>query len=270
MSFRLTVLAENTVFIRALKAHHGLSFLIETDAGSIVFDAGANNNIISNAETLGKDLSLASAVVLSHGHYDHSGGLEYLLSVNKTATVRLKPEAFCRKTNTSGQEIGIPRGSVKALENRVIQLSETEEILPGLFAVPEIEITDSRDTHFSGLFKDKNGKTVLDSFEEEVFLVIKDYDGISIITGCSHRGITNIIKTAKKEFNLPVKSVLGGFHLSKEPAGRARQIAEDLLAIPEKPQIGVCHCTGLDAYYVFRSVLAERAFYLSTGTSIEM
>lgn len=266
----ITALMENTTYVQDIRAQHGLSLCIETKEGCILFDSGPSAEVTHNAGILKKDISAARAVVLSHGHYDHTGGLEAVLGRNTNAPVYLKTEGLNPKSDPSGRDIGIPQGCRKALEGRIHPVTGLREILPQVFIVSEIPILHPEDTHFAGLLTTVGGSIIQDTFPEELFLAIKDDEGMHIITGCSHRGIVNIIEAAGKLFNLPIRTVLGGFHLKKEPKERVSRLAQGLAALSEKARFGVCHCTGIEAYACLRSELEERAFYFSAGMSISL
>lgn len=265
---KIITLMDNLVYDKNLVSEHGFSLYIEMNNKNILFDTGQSGNFIKNADVLNVDISKIDHCIISHGHYDHTGGLLEFIKYNKKAKIYLKEECLSTKYKLKKEYIGIPFNK-NIFENRLVFTNDIVEILKDIFIMPEIRIYYKEDLHFKNTFiKDKN-KFIHDEFLDEQFLVIKNNDFLTIISGCSHNGITNIIQTTIDYFNLPVEMVLGGFHLKDEKEETIVKIAEKLNEFNIK-KIGVSHCTGIDKFSILKNTLGNIIFYNYTGKNIEI
>ncbi len=260
---RIITLIENVVNSGRLTAEHGLSLYIETSDQKILFDTGQTGAFIENAKIIGIDISEIDCLVLSHGHYDHTGGLYPFLKKNSKAKVCAKPSIFIPKYSGKTRFIGTLYDE-KLLKNRMIYIVSVTEIADNIFIMPEIKIYNPIDTNFTGLNRKADNLLITDQFEDELFLVIKQPQQINIITACSHRGITNICQTATDYFNLPVGLILGGFHMKNCSVEQYIQI-KDYLRTLQPESIGACHCTGLDKFADLHQECESHLFYNFTG-----
>ena len=262
---KITCLIENLVYRGGLIAEHGLSFLIETGSHNILFDTGQTGNFALNASRLGIDIATVDAVVLSHGHYDHTGGLAKFMELNEKAAIYLKKEALWPKFNGK-KEIGFIHKNL-SLHHRVKFVTDTVEIAPDIFIINGAPVINQEDTHWKYFITESEGKLIPDSFEDEIFLSIVNEGKLSVISSCSHRGISNILRSATEKFNYPVNMIAGGFHLKDAQPEAIKPIVELFKTInPEK--IGVCHCTGLVHYELLRKHFPEQTFYFHTGVMV--
>jgi 7,8-dihydropterin-6-yl-methyl-4-(beta-D-ribofuranosyl)aminobenzene 5'-phosphate synthase len=272
MGIKITTLIENVVYGDSLVAEHGLSLAIETPNGMILFDTGQSGRFLENARILGIDIKKIVAVVLSHGHYDHTGGLEAFCAVNPGAEIFAKPELFVPKFKNAGTSTQKFIGTkyVPALyDKRIKWIEKTTEILPGIHVVPDIPLANAWDTHFGTMSIQTESDFVPETFADEQFLVIEEKNKIDIISGCSHRGITNIVASASGRFGLPIGLVLGGFHTKDANQTTVDMILEDLVG-RDIEAIGVCHCTGVEKYPDIKKAFGAKAFYNITGKTIEL
>jgi 7,8-dihydropterin-6-yl-methyl-4-(beta-D-ribofuranosyl)aminobenzene 5'-phosphate synthase len=135
--------------------------------------------------------------------------------------------------------------------------------------MPRISIVDSSDTHWRGFQLEVNGIREADFFEDELYLAITNNHSLSVISSCSHRGITNILQSATQAFPLPINTIIGGFHLKDSPETESTALIEAFNVI--NPQhIGICHCTGIDQFAIFKAALPQSVFYFSTGMKINI
>ena len=263
MNYKITTLAENSVYGKGLQGEHGLSLLVEAGEHKVLFDTGASDLFLRNARLLGLDLSDVEYVVLSHGHRDHTGGLYAFLKMNSVAKVVCKREVF-RKKFKNERENGMLHP--EALDkSRFWLVDETTEIVPGVFAFPDVKVVDRNDTHFEHFFTEIEGEMRPDTFEDELALVLKGEKSLSVLSACSHRGITNIIRAVQNAFpGLGLKLVMGGFHIHNAEEEKFNVISAFLgMKLPKR--LGVCHCNGIDKYALFRQQFNDRVFYNYTG-----
>ncbi len=265
---KIVTLIENLVYQQDLTAEHGLSLYIETENKKILFDMGYSGSFLKNAEILGIDISEIDAVIISHGHNDHTGGLYPFLKINSKAKVYIKKEAFLPKYGGNDRFIGIPYEPL-LLDGRVEYVTNITEIDKNIFIMPDIPIVDSNDKHFHHFKIKKPSGFEEDEFQDELYLAIIQDDKLSIISSCSHRGITNIVKAAIEHFNLPVNMILGGFHIKDCSCYQYITITNYFEQISPK-SLGVCHCTGVEKYADLVSQCYARVFYNHTGNEISL
>ncbi len=262
---KIVTLIENLVYTNGLRAEHGLSLYIDTGNKKVLFDTGQSWAFIANAEKLGIDISDIDAVIISHGHYDHSGGLADFVEKNKKSKVYLKRTTLAKKYHNN-TFIGTSF-DVKKFEDRVEYIEEVTKIDSDLFIIPTIPIINSLDTSFANFYILKEDHREVDQFEDELFIAITKSNKLSIISSCSHRGISNIVREAIREFKMPVYLILGGFHLSKCKEEQMDAVISYFKEI--NPQyLGISHCTGVEKYAQFTIEFPGKTFYNSTGNSI--
>lgn len=263
---KITVLAENTVCDTTLEAEHGLSLFIETKNHSILFDSGQTDLFYNNAKKLGVDVSKADICILSHGHYDHGGGLLKFLEINENASIYMNENCFGEYLNGTEKYIGLS----KELQgnNRVITVGDKYKIDDelSLFSCNNQEKPFGFDSF--GLNAVCNGKIIPDQFLHEHYLVITEDSEKVVISGCSHKGVLNIQHWLKPDY------FVGGFHLSKlepentEDEKRLTEIAEKLMSYSKKYY--TCHCTGTKQYDFLKKIMCNRLDYIYTGKIFEI
>lgn len=261
--YKITTLADNAVYSRNLQAEHGLSLLIESEKYKLLFDTGQSDLFIRNAALLGINLAEVDFLILSHGHSDHTGGLSHFLAVNKKAPVVCKREILYRKFKDK-RENGITE-SERLDHSRFRFITETTELVPGLFLFPNLPVTHPEDTHFEQFFTQTPGGIIPDVFNDELVITLVSENSYSVLSACSHRGITNILRTVESHFpEYTFYCLAGGFHIHNAKDEKFRIIA-DYLKDNLPKQIGICHCTGIDKYALFRQTFGDRVFYNHTG-----
>ena len=255
---RVTVLAENTSASPHLPAEHGLSLWLETADLRILFDMGQSDLFAQNAERLGIDLASADLAVLSHGHYDHAGGLRRFLALNDHAPVYVSRHAFGRFRNASGRYIGMD----PALQGhpRLILTDEETTLGEGLLLRHCNSLPRPQSLGAFGLTAEQNGVLAEDPFLHEQYLLIREGARRILVSGCSHKGIFDILSWFQPHV------FIGGLHLSKlEPGRELDPIAHKLAQQPTL--FYTCHCTGTEQYKYMKGTV-PRMEYLSTGDTI--
>ena len=256
---RIVTLVENTSCSDSIKAEHGLSLYIETQCHKILFDMGQSGAFARNAQMLGVDISKVDFAVLSHGHYDHGGGLETFLRLNEKAPVYLHRSAFGDHFNGTQKYIGLDQ-SVKH-HSRLIFTEGKIQIAPG------IELFDCNHRYWCfdsyGLNRMKDGEYIPDDFCHEQYLQITEGEKSILISGCSHKGIVNIAEYFRPQV------LIGGFHLNKlEDTEKLRSIAQRLMAADMRYYTG--HCTGDKQFSVMKEIMGDALQSVSAGTVIEV
>lgn len=266
--YKITTLIENCVYLHHLRAEHGLSIFIETPTHKILLDTGASDLFITNARILGIDLRDVDYLILSHGHGDHTGGLHHFLKLNDKAKVICKREILIPKFK-NGIENGIKNISTLNL-NRFVFINQQTGLVPGVFVFPDIEIINKEDTHFETFFIKPGNINIQDTFDDELALAIVTPYDLSVISSCSHRGITNIMQTIRKSFpDLLCNLVLGGFHIRNADENKFH-IIESYFKKDMPNHIGICHCTGIDKFGLFQQQFKQQAFYNNLGNVIKI
>ncbi|MHC1779884.1 MAG: MBL fold metallo-hydrolase [Bacteroidales bacterium] len=265
---KVTTLCENLTYDRDLLAEHGLSLLLEGDFRAILFDTGQSSVFIRNAAVLGKDLSKAESLVISHGHYDHTGGLRDFLDINKKALIYIKKEAFINKISKL-KNVGMDL-SLEIPAERVVYTNSVTSINNEVFIVTDIlPGSNLYKKQNPGMYVEVDGLKREDNFSDEQYLVIPGNEGISIISGCSHLGIVNIINDAVNRFKKPVNYILGGFHTSAACDDEVDFLIRYLDELSPKA-IGVSHCTGVNIYSRLLNKFPDKVFYNHVGKKIDI
>jgi 7,8-dihydropterin-6-yl-methyl-4-(beta-D-ribofuranosyl)aminobenzene 5'-phosphate synthase len=263
---KIITLIENLVYKKSLVAEHGLSLYVETEHRKILFDTGQSGNFMKNAQELGVEIKDIDAVVISHGHYDHTGGLYSFLLVNKRAKVYVKKEAFLPKFHGSTRFIGIVYDPA-LLDNRIVYVDTKIQLDENIYIMPDIPIMNPLDTHFQHFKIETAHGFIEDEFNDELYLCITGKNKLSIVSSCSHRGIANILSAAADHFKLPVNTVVGGFHIKNCSIDQSNTITNCLDSLSVK-SIGVCHCTGVEQYALMACHFGTRVFYNHTGYTL--
>lgn len=250
-NIKITVLVENTAGKLGVLAEHGLSFLIETGGEKILFDTGQGLVLKHNLKRLFQCLENVKTVVLSHGHYDHTGGLADALSMMKSPTVYAHPAVvepkFGRNADGTGRSIGISEPNKDALtHSNWIKTTEPTELPGGLrLTGPIPRATPYEDT--GGPFYRDEPCTDPDPIEDDQAAFMETEHGTVVILGCAHAGIINTLMTIQKlTGNQPFHTVIGGMHLHSASAARIDRTVSELQKFNIQ-SFFPCHCTGFDA-----------------------
>lgn len=231
----IKIVAEASTKLQRLFVGWGVSFLIDND---LLFDTFSNGEVIrDNFLKLGIDVKQIKYIVISHEHWDHYGGLWYVLENNPEVKVYIC-RSFTEEFKSKIKKFNVP----------LIEVSGLAEIKPNIFSTGEI-------------IGEYDGQPL-----PEQSLIIKDKK-ISIITGCSHPGIIEIIKKVKTYFSEPVYLVLGGFHLIDKSVSEVKQIVNEFKNL-EVEKVAPCHCTGKQAVKLFKQNFKENFIEVSTGKKI--
>ncbi len=271
---RIVNLIENTPGTEGCLYEHGLCFYIETKKHKLLVDTGASAAFIENARTLGIDLSKVDIVVLSHGHYDHSGGILPFIVLNPNATIYMQRKAtgdFYHKNDDVEKYIGIDK-EICSLPQVVwvdgnLQIDEELTIFGNvtgrrLWPQGNLELKELVD-----------GAFVQDDFSHEQYLVINDEDKKILISGCAHNGVLNILEKYYELYRAYPDAMISGFHMQKKT-----DYTEEDIAVMEKTAKELCkmdtifytgHCTGEFPFEVMQKILGKQLIYVHSGDEIK-
>jgi 7,8-dihydropterin-6-yl-methyl-4-(beta-D-ribofuranosyl)aminobenzene 5'-phosphate synthase len=260
---KITILVDNTPS-EGLIAEHGLSFWIETESTNILFDTGQGNLVESNAKVLDVDLGKTDILVLSHGHYDHSGGLPYVVNQNAGIEIYCHPAVVVPRYNIpSGGQVKsshMPQDAKIALDN--VSADRLHWVTAPMAIAPDIGITgpiprnnDFEDT--GGPFFLDTERQHVDHIDDDLALWVKTSRGLIIVVGCGHAGLLNTINhmfdiTGEKR----VTAIIGGFHLKNASKERLEKTSRSLLDLNAKLVVP-CHCVGGPAVESLRTTLGD-------------
>jgi len=279
MKTRITILCENLVGKRVGLGEHGFSAFIETDRGNYLFDTGGGRSIVANSLTLDKDLRTVRKIFLSHGHYDHTGGLPEVLNLKGNTDVHAHPHVFVdrmARLEENGKEtkrfVGIPykKGYLESLGANFVFNNAFTEVEKGIYLTGEVPRKTPFEKPDSRLFSEIDGKTTQDIFLDDQSLIFDSERGMILILGCAHSGMINIIhhvinQTGKQKFY----AILGGTHLDFLTPEQLEESINVLNQL-EIERICVSHCTGLRAACRLHLEFGDRYFYGYVGSVLEV
>jgi 7,8-dihydropterin-6-yl-methyl-4-(beta-D-ribofuranosyl)aminobenzene 5'-phosphate synthase len=278
---KLISLIENTAD-HGLPGEHGMAIWMELGGRAYLLDTGASGVYADNARKLGVDLRKVRGAFLSHGHYDHAGGIARFLEENDTAKVYLRSSAcqghFVRRENGQLEDIGVQPGLLERNPQRFVLVDSDVEVEPGVWLLADqVENTQRRAEETGMLCCQKDGTLVPDSFDHEQSVVLEGGDGLVILNSCCHAGVVEIVKSVQRRFpNRKIQAVVGGFHLMG--AGGADTLGTSPEEVVELGQalidLGVRklvtgHCTGTPALVLLKENFGDRVIHFTTGTVLE-
>lgn len=249
----------------------GFCVLIEYGGKKYLLDTGASDKYLQNVEKLGVELSEVDAAILSHAHFDHSGGYRSFFERNKKAKLYLSSacaESCCFKLGPIRKYIGIPKALLSEYPERLEPVDGFMQLDEGVWLVPHLKNRLEQIGRKNHLYRREGKKLVPDDFDHEQSLVFETEQGLAVFNSCSHGGLPNILKDI--EHYLPGKHVcmtVGGLHLSKLPKAEVRYIAETIKSLGIK-KVVTGHCTGDKAFEILREVLGDAAVQTKVGMSV--
>ncbi len=275
---RITTLSENTAATGNLLAELGLSILVETDTLNILLDTGQSISTSHNADILGVDLNKIDKIVLSHGHYDHTGGLRRILrKMRKEVEIIAHPDIwlakYARRQGQGDRYIGIPfqRQELEGLGARFNLTTKPVKITDNIMTTSEIPmVTEFEEIEPNRFFVKEDSGWQPDKLLDDQALIMNTEQGLVVILGCAHRGIINTLYHAQQLTGVKqIHMVLGGCHLI---GATEERIWLTIAALRELgvQRIGVSHCTGLPAAVIIAREFGDSFFFNNAGTRINL
>lgn len=246
----VTVLVENTAYSVKLMGEHGLAFHVQIGEKSLLFDTGQSRLLTRNAKRLGVDLSRIDAVALSHGHYDHTGGLRAVWALAPLAPLHAHPgvriEHWARNPDGTARAIGISssqRSAILAHDSQVHFNTSSAEPLPGIHLTGEIPRSTDFEDVGGPFFLDK-AVTKPDPIADDQALFFDTREGLVVLLGCAHAGVVNTVRQIRRlTHDRPIHALLGGMHLAAAGPRRMNSTVEALRELNIQ-RLGPAHCTG--------------------------
>ena len=274
---RIINLVENELGNSGCEAAHGLSFYVETENHKLLFDSSPSDIVIRNAKMLGVDLTIVDTVILSHGHYDHSGGILPFVELNPRAKIYMQQNAGGEYYAFDGEEQGF---RYIGIDKKILSLSQLQLLKGDTKIDDELQVFTVDNRAFPLPSTNKrlrefcNGQYIQDEFHHEQNLLLTA-DGKKILfCGCAHNGILNVMETLERKFgptSLP-DFVIGGFHLMKRTefseadTAEVTEIANRLRAY--KAHFATCHCTGLPVFNQMKEIMGDQLSYVRSGDEV--
>ena len=279
MPITVTTLVENTAGTPFTIGEWGQSLLLEADGQKILFDTGPSALITKNASALGVDIGSVDKIVLSHGHYDHTGGLmEVLTKIRESGQhpdgieIIAHPDIFTPKhfyiKDFVEKYIGIPfpREELEALGGRFNLAEASVKLSENMLTTGEVEIIVDFEKIDKDLHVKEDGAHVHDRLADDMGIIIKTGQGLVILLGCAHRGIVNTILHAQKVTGIKeIYAVIGGTHLISAGAEQMQATVQALKGFNIK-KLGASHCTGAKSAAILAHEFEGAFFFNSAGT----
>jgi 7,8-dihydropterin-6-yl-methyl-4-(beta-D-ribofuranosyl)aminobenzene 5'-phosphate synthase len=277
----LTTLVEDSRGRPDLRNRFGLSLFLETGGRTLLFDTGQDDTFQQNARTLGIDLGKTDLAVLSHGHYDHGGGLGAFFGASSGIPLYIREGAggdYYAKVFWKTKYIGLDKGVLEEFRDRLRWVTQDTELAPGIHALTSMRRTWPIPAGNRRILLKTPEGLVPDPFRHELTCVVREKDGMVVLAGCGHSGILNMVKAAQDRFpNEPVKAVVGGFHLIDNPLlktmgatpAQVREMAHQLDAMGCRRVI-TGHCTGTKAARILKEELGDRLEILHSGSVFDL
>ncbi|MCR5584191.1 MAG: MBL fold metallo-hydrolase [Lachnospiraceae bacterium] len=271
-------LIENTEGVAGCANAHGLSFYIEANGHKLLFDLGPSAETLENAKKLGIDLTGVDLMILSHGHYDHSGGILPFAKLNPQAGILFQDAAGAEYYADDGESAGENRYRYIGIDKEILKLPQLK-MINGDYVIDEgLELFTLKKRSHPLPFTNKRilEKTaegyMEDEFKHEHYLVIREGEKSVLVSGCAHNGILSITDAFIDKYGKAPDLAVSGFHLMKKTdytekeLEEIKDIAKELKNYPTR--FVTCHCTGTTAFEVMKAIMGDQLDYVHSGETI--
>ena len=278
-NMKFQFLIENKTDNPGIVAEHGLSVYIESHGKKILFDAGATNLFIVNAAEMKVDLSDVDLAVVSHGHYDHTGGFPDFIKLNEKAKIYIHKNAFRESYGMEDGKMDEEPCSIKWAERDRLAIEPRLSYTDGVTMITEdIAITGTvpvdedfapTENFFYRQESDESGELITDDMSHEQCLVIREEKGLYVFSGCSHRGVVNAVNAAKAIFpGERIAVLVAGMHLYSASEEDREQVVSQMVA-ENMDCIMPVHCTGIKAICDLKAALGDKCIAATAGDKYE-
>ena len=274
---RIINLVENEPGSSGCEAAHGLSFYIETENHKLLFDSSPSDLVLRNAQKLGVDLTAIDTVILSHGHYDHSGGILPFAEINPRAKIFMQSNAGGEYYAFDGEEKGF---RYIGIDKKILSLSQVQLLKGDTKLDDELQLFTVEKRAYPLPSTNKrlrelcDGQYIQDEFHHEQNLLLTAGGKKILFCGCAHNGILNVMETLERKFgpaSLP-DLVIGGFHLMKRTEFSEADTAEVIEIANRlssyKAHFATCHCTGLPVFNQMKEIMGDQLSYVRSGDEV--
>ena len=277
---RIVNLIENTEGHEGCVYAHGLSFYVETSKHKLLLDLGPSEETLHNAEKLGINLSEADTVILSHGHYDHSGGIMPFVKINPDADIYMQETSDADYYADDGKKAEGERYRYIGIDKAIAELPQVVKLQGDHRIDDELELFTIKKRSHALPFTNKrllikeNDEFIRDDFLHEQYLVIRDGNKRILLSGCAHNGMLSILEAFKDKYGSAPDVVISGFHLMKktkytdEELREIIDISNELKKYPTR--FFTCHCTGEPAYKIMKLTMGEQLQYVHSGEEVDL
>lgn len=274
---KIHILTDNRVKKRGFLAEHGLSIFIEHNGVNILFDTGQTDVYCHNAKQMNIDLNKTDLIVLSHGHYDHCGGLLHFPNKTKLPNIYIHNLAFEKRYALNAdrktyRDIGIPYScnDYDNIKNSLVLTNNNTSISSNITLCSEIPSTTDFEKLSEDLCVGDDKNKFIDKMQDEQMLIFNTEKGLCIFLGCSHPGIINCLNYVGEQFpGEKIHTLVAGMHLNNVSSLRLQKTIDHIINLDIQKVIPL-HCTGILAISEIKRLLGDRCLPLCAGDSIEI
>jgi 7,8-dihydropterin-6-yl-methyl-4-(beta-D-ribofuranosyl)aminobenzene 5'-phosphate synthase len=252
---------------------HGLSYVIESDHGCVLFDTGQTGSVLlHNLALLGRSLTDIDALILSHAHHDHTGGLAIVLSQRPGLPIHASPDIFRPRysfRDNRPNSIGLRFSSAEFKEAADLHLNdESVEVISGVWTTGEIRDRAEPEGRSAQHFIFSQGRWEADPYQDDMSVVVEVEEGLVVICGCCHAGLLNTLAHVRSTFKRPILDVIGGTHLTSADQTQLQHVITLLRKEYGPPRFYVNHCTGERAYVALAHAFGDRVQPFPAGAAL--
>lgn len=274
MKVAISILVENSTPLPDFQGEYGFAALVKVDKKSFLFDTGSKDALLKNALLAGVDLDQINDLVISHGHFDHTGAVMPFLQTGRNKRIYAHSNIFVPRYAVAGEikrEIGVKFNQLELMANgaEFIATDEFTEIHPAVYVTGKIPRNTNYEDVGGSFWMYDNDKLIPDNIIDDMSMIINHPEGLIIISGCAHAGIINTIEYSRmKTGQAKVLAFIGGTHLIRASEERLAKTVAALRGY-DVQKIIVCHCTGFNATVRLYNELGSRVIKGETGMTFQ-
>ena len=280
---KIISLIENTAVNEKLLSEDGMSLFVEYEGRHYLIDTGLTGKAVDNAKRMRLPINDIHAVVITHNHHAHIGGIDAVMKLNPNAKIYLRAGAMedvYRRSGFIKTPVGMGRAFFKKYAENLILFNNFSEVAEGFYLASCESFDEKYENPDKGYFRPEGKKSVPFDNSDESFAVIfpkkRKADGLILVGGCFHCGAVNMLETVRKRWHgIPILAVIGGFHFAGS-SPRALNCSAEYVASQARgmklcgaEKIYACHCTGFRGFDVMDEVLGDRLMYLGAGEALD-